>query len=123
MTDGAENCISDVFYIMVLSVHVTSADEQDRAQMDTLCKDVQQATGHPVQLACADQGLQGCSGIQGSAKQRHRPADREAARGEKGFRVAAPALGGERSFGWLARFHRLSRDYERLPDVLANCIS
>ncbi|MDD2713527.1 MAG: transposase, partial [Simplicispira sp.] len=25
----------------------------------------------------------------------------------------------ERSFGWLARFRRLSRDYERLPEVLA----
>jgi hypothetical protein len=24
----------------------------------------------------------------------------------------------ERSFGWLARFRRLSRDYERLPGVL-----
>ncbi len=25
----------------------------------------------------------------------------------------------ERSFAWLARFRRLARDYERLPDVLA----
>ena len=25
----------------------------------------------------------------------------------------------ERSFGWLARFKRLSRDFERLPKVLA----
>jgi transposase len=25
----------------------------------------------------------------------------------------------ERSFGWLARFRRLSRDYERLPEVLS----
>ncbi len=24
----------------------------------------------------------------------------------------------ERSFGWLARFRRLSRDYERLPEML-----
>jgi transposase len=24
----------------------------------------------------------------------------------------------ERSFGWLARFRRLSHDYERLPDTL-----
>ncbi|MFM2347529.1 MAG: hypothetical protein RL654_2282 [Pseudomonadota bacterium] len=26
---------------------------------------------------------------------------------------------GERSFGWLSRFRRLSRDFERLPQVLA----
>ncbi|MBB5503095.1 transposase [Paraburkholderia sp. MM5384-R2] len=25
----------------------------------------------------------------------------------------------ERSFGWLDRFHRLARDYERLPETLA----
>lgn len=25
----------------------------------------------------------------------------------------------ERSFGWMARFRRLSRDFERLPQVLA----
>ncbi len=25
----------------------------------------------------------------------------------------------ERSFAWAARFRRLARDYERLPDVLA----
>jgi transposase len=26
----------------------------------------------------------------------------------------------ERSFAWLARFRRLSRDFERLPEVLAS---
>jgi transposase len=25
----------------------------------------------------------------------------------------------ERSFGWLSRFRRLARDYERLPETLA----
>ena len=27
--------------------------------------------------------------------------------------------GGERSFAWAARFRRLARDYERLPETLA----
>ena len=27
--------------------------------------------------------------------------------------------GVERSFGWMARFRRLARDYERLPETLA----
>ncbi len=37
----------------------------------------------------------------------------------KGF-VLLPRCGVvERSFGWLARFRRLSRDFERLPHVLA----
>jgi transposase len=26
----------------------------------------------------------------------------------------------ERSFGWMARFRRLARDYERLPETLAD---
>ena len=35
----------------LLAVHVTPADEQERAQVHRLCEDVQQATGHTVQLA------------------------------------------------------------------------
>jgi transposase len=34
----------------LLAVHVTPADEQERAQVHKLCEDVQQATGHTVQL-------------------------------------------------------------------------
>ena len=40
----------------LLAVHVTPADEQQRAQVQMLCEQVQQATGHTVQLAWADQG-------------------------------------------------------------------
>ncbi len=43
----------------LLVVHVTPADEQERAQVQLLCKDVQQARGHTVQLAWADQGYTG----------------------------------------------------------------
>ncbi|CAB5722637.1 Uncharacterised protein [Delftia tsuruhatensis] len=38
----------------LLAVHVTPADEQERAQVRTLCEQVQQATGHSVDLAWAD---------------------------------------------------------------------
>ncbi|RMX10380.1 IS5/IS1182 family transposase, partial [Allofranklinella schreckenbergeri] len=37
---------------------------------------------------------------------------------KKGFVLLPRRWVVERSFGWLARFRRLSRDYERLPDVL-----
>ncbi len=39
---------------------------------------------------------------------------------KKGF-VLLPRRGGvvERTFGWLGRFRRLARDYERLADTLA----
>lgn len=37
---------------------------------------------------------------------------------KKGFVLLPRRWVVERSFGWLARFRRLSRDYERLPGVL-----
>ena len=37
---------------------------------------------------------------------------------KKGFVLLPRRWVVERSFGWLARFRRLARDYERLPDVL-----
>jgi len=36
---------------LLLAVQVTPADEQERAHVRTLCKQVQQATGHSVELA------------------------------------------------------------------------
>jgi len=38
---------------------------------------------------------------------------------KKGFVLLPKRWVVERSFGWLARFRRLSRDYERLPQVLS----
>ena len=40
-------------------MHVTPANEQERAQVQTLCEAVQQATGQTVKLAWADQGYTG----------------------------------------------------------------
>ena len=38
---------------------------------------------------------------------------------KKGFVLLPRRWVVERSFGWLARFRRLSRDFERMPEVLA----
>ena len=43
----------------LLAVYVTSANEQERAQVAELARQVQQATGHTVKLAFADQGYTG----------------------------------------------------------------
>ena len=38
---------------------------------------------------------------------------------KKGFVLLPRRWVIERSFGWMARFRRLARDYERLPETLA----
>jgi len=43
----------------LVALTVTPADEQERAQVDALCEQVQQATGNTVKLAWADQGYTG----------------------------------------------------------------
>jgi hypothetical protein len=41
----------------LLALHVTAANEQDRAQVEELAKQVQQITGDTVELAYVDQGF------------------------------------------------------------------
>jgi transposase len=43
----------------LLALHVTPANEQDRAQVEELARQVQQATGHNVQVAYVDAGYTG----------------------------------------------------------------
>jgi len=102
-----------------LALHVTPANEQDRAQVATLAAAVQAATGEHVELAYVDQGYTG-----------DRPAAAAAEQGialevvtldavKRGFVLLPRRWVVERSFGWLARFRRLARDYERLAQSLA----
>ena len=102
----------------LLALHVTAADEQDRAQVTKLAEQVQAATGDSVELAFVDQGYTG-----------EQPAADAAARGitlsvvklpeaKRGFVLLPRRWVVERSFGWLARFRRLARDYERLATTL-----
>ena len=102
----------------LLALHVTPADEQERAQVQVLCEAVQEVTGETVKLAWADQGYTGekaRSDAQAHGVQLEVVKLPEA---KKGFVLLPRRWVVERSFGWLARFRRLARDYERLPQVL-----
>jgi len=103
----------------LLAVHVTPANEQERAQVAQLCEAVQEAPGQSVQLAWADQGYTGEEPRQQASEHGIDLQVVKLSETKKGFVLLPRRWVVERSFGWLARFRRSSRDYERLPQVLA----
>lgn len=103
----------------LLAVHVTPANEQERAQVQQLCTAVQEATGQSVEVAWADQGYTGKDAKNQASEQGIDLQIIKLPQAKKGFVLLPRRWVVERSFGWLARFRRLSRDYERLPQVLA----
>ncbi|GAD23280.1 IS5 family transposase, partial [Acidovorax sp. MR-S7] len=76
-----------------------------------------QNSAHP--LAWADQGYTGEEPNQQASEHGIDLQIVKLPEAKKGFVLLPRRWVVERSFGWLARFRRLSRDYERLPQVLA----
>ncbi len=103
----------------LLAAHVTPANEQDRAQVGELAKKVQEATGDRVQVMFADQGYTGEEAGSQTAEHGIRLEVVKRPEGVKGFILLPRRWVVERSFGWMTRFRRLVRDYERLPETLA----
>jgi transposase len=103
----------------LLALHVTPADAQDRAQVGVLAAAVQEATGQTVQLAFVDQGY---TGPKPAAAARQHGLELEVvklAEAKRGFVLLPRRWVVERSFAWAARFRRLAKDYERLPETVA----
>ena len=103
----------------LLALHVTPADEQDRAQVAILSEAVQQATGESVELAYVDQGYTGDDPEGDAASYGIELEVVKLPEAKKGFVLLPRRWVVERSFGWMARFRRLARDYERLASTLA----
>lgn len=104
----------------LLALHVTPATRDDRAEVGRLAEAVQEATGESVELAYVDQGYTG-----------EKPAAAAQAHGielkvvklteaKHGFVLLPRRWVAERTFAWTTRFRRLVRDYERLPQTLAD---
>jgi transposase len=102
----------------LLTAFVTSADEQDRAQVGHLAGVVQQLTGQTVELAYVDQGYTGEDPVAAAAVHGIQLEVVKLPEAKRGFVLLPRRWVVERSFGWLARFRRLARDYERLPETV-----
>jgi len=103
----------------LLAVLVTPANAQDREQVEALAAAVQETTGNTVELAFVDQGYTGEEPATDAATHGIRLEVVKLPEAKRGFVLLPRRWVVERSFAWAARFRRLAKDYERLPDVVA----
>jgi transposase len=103
----------------LLALHVTAANEQERAQVRKLADAVQEVTGDHVEVAFVDQGYTGDEPSQAAQEHGMRLEVVKLPEAKKGFVLLPRRWVVERSFAWMARFRRLARDDERLPATLA----
>jgi transposase len=103
----------------LLALCVTAADEQDRAQVSELAKRVQEETGETVEIAFVDQGYTGENAADAAQEHGIKLEVVKLPTAKRGFVLLPRRWVVERSFGWMSRFRRLARDYERLPETLA----
>lgn len=103
----------------LLALCVTAADEQDRARVSELAKRVQEETGETVEIAYVDQGYTGDNAANAAEEHGIKLEVVKLPMAKRGFVLLPRRWVVERSFGWMSRFRRLARDYERLPETLA----
>jgi len=103
----------------LLALCITAADEQDRAQVAELAERVQAETGETVEIAYVDQGYTGENAADAAEEHGIKLEVVKLPMAKRGFVLLPRRWVIERSFGWVSRFRRLARDYERLPETLA----
>ncbi len=103
----------------LLAPHVTPANEQARDQMALLAAAVQEATDQTVEVAFMDQGYTGDDPAMEAAAHGIRLEVIRLAEAKRGFVLLPRRWVVERSFASVARFRRLARDCERLPEMFA----
>ena len=102
----------------LLVAHSTPANAQERAQVGALAEEVQEATGNTVELAWVDQGYTGDEPAEAAEVHGIELAVVKLPEAKKGFVLLPRRWVVERSFAWAARFRRLAKDYERLPETV-----
>jgi transposase len=102
----------------LLALKVTAANEQERAQVAELAKKVQEVTGGTVEIAYVDQGYTGEDAAQQAEQEGIKLTVVKHSQAKRGFVLLPRRWVVERTFGWIGRFRRLARDYERLTKTL-----
>jgi transposase len=102
----------------LLAAIVTPANEQERAQVGELAAQIQEATEETVEIAFVDQGYTGDKPAAEAAEHGIRLEVVKLSEAKRGFVLLPRRWVVERSFGWMTRFRRLVRDYERLSETL-----
>ena len=102
----------------LLALVVTPANEQDRAQVGELAKQIQEVTGDSIEIAFVDQGYTGDKAAAAAEEHGIRLEVVKLPTAKRGFVLLPRRWVVERSFGWMTRFRRLVRDYERLAETL-----
>lgn len=103
----------------LLALTVTAASDDERTQVAALAQQVQEVTGEHVEMAYVDQGYTGDVAAQAAADHGIELVVVKLDEAKRGFVLLPKRWVVERSFAWAARFRRLARDFERLPEVLA----
>ena len=102
----------------LLAVHLTPAKEQERDPVAVLSEAVQEVTGGSVRLAYGDQGSTGDEADADAASSEIQLEVVSLPEAKRGCGLLPRRWVVERSYGWMARFRRLARDYERLSETL-----
>jgi transposase len=103
---------------LLLTLKVTAANEQERAQVEDLAAEVQALTSGEVEICFADQGYTGEEPKQIAAELGLQLEVVKLPDAKRGFVLLPRRWVVERSFAWMTRFRRLARDFERLPETL-----
>lgn len=103
----------------LLALTVSPASDDERTQVSALAEAVQDVTGQHVAIAYADEGYTGDAAATAAAEHGIELVVVSRPEGSRGFVLLPKRWVVERSFAWTARFRRLARDFERLPNVLA----
>lgn len=103
----------------LVALTVTAATEDERTQVAGLTDAVQEVTGQHVAIASVDEGSNGDTAAQAAAQHGSEWVVVKRPEAKRGCVLVPKRWVIARSFAWAARFRRLARDFERLPEVLA----